>query len=96
MERVESMEFRAPTRPRDLLWRRVHMVVQGGPDGEVFIPSLYAGTHQDEDDRVRLGRATDWRGGQDSPVRGIGQRTFLVGNEDKTILSMREISFTAR
>ena len=35
MERVALIEFRAPVRPRDLLWRRVHIVVRDGPDGEV-------------------------------------------------------------
>ena len=92
MDSVQVMEFRAPTRPRDLLWRRVHMVVRGGPDGEVYLPTSYAGSHKDPDDRVRLGRVTDWRGGEGKPVQGIGQRTFLVGNDDRTILELTEIS----
>ncbi len=62
LERVESVEFRPPERPRDLLWRRAHMIVCGGPDGEVFLPVLYAGSAGDPDDNVRLGRATEWRG----------------------------------
>jgi type VI secretion system protein ImpE len=91
MERVESVEFRAPARPRDLLWQRVHMVVRDGPDGEVYLPTLYAGTHAESDDKLRLGRATDWRGGNGEPVRGIGQRTFLVGDESRTILEIQTI-----
>ncbi len=58
MERVELIEFRPPVRPRDLLWRRVHMVVAGGPDGEVYLPALYAGTHAETEDQLRLGRST--------------------------------------
>ena len=46
------IEFRQPERPRDLLWRRAHMVVRGGPDGEVFLPALYAGSHAEADDRA--------------------------------------------
>jgi type VI secretion system protein ImpE len=42
---------------------------------------------------VRLGRATDWRGGDGSPVRGIGQRMFLVGNEGQSIMEFKEIAF---
>ena len=95
MERVESMEFVAPKRPRDLVWRSVHMVVLGGPDGQVFLPALYAGTHNESDDRLRLGRMTDWRGGDGSPVRGVGQRTFLVGEESPSILELKEITITA-
>ncbi len=69
MERVELLEFAAPRRPRDLLWRTVHMEVRGGPDGEVFLPALYAGASGESDDRLRLGRMTDWRGGGEQGPR---------------------------
>jgi len=92
MERVELVDFRPPERPRDLLWRRAHMIVCGGPDGEVFLPSLYPGSHADTDDRIRLGRFTDWRSGDAGVVRGIGQRTFLVGDEGQPILELENIT----
>ncbi len=92
MERVESIEFRAPARPRDLLWRPARMVVRGGPDGEVYLPALYNGTHAEADDKLRLGLATEWRGGDGAPVRGVGQRTFLVGEESYPILELKEIA----
>jgi type VI secretion system protein ImpE len=93
VERVESVEFRPPQRPRDLIWRRVHMVVRDGPDGEVYLPTLYAGTHAAAEDGLRLGRATDWTGGNGAPVRGMGQRTYLVGDEARTILELKELTF---
>ncbi|MFX8489328.1 type VI secretion system accessory protein TagJ, partial [Acinetobacter baumannii] len=80
-----------PTRPRDLLWPRVHMIVSGGPDGEVYIPALYAGSHADPDERVRLGRVTEWRGGEGAPVRGFGQRTLLFGEEARPLLEIRNV-----
>jgi type VI secretion system protein ImpE len=92
-ERMERIEFHAPERPRDLLWRRAHMVVTDGPDGEVFVPALYYGSHADEDDRIKLGRMTDWRGGEGEPVRGVGQRLFLVGDEARSILEIQDINF---
>ncbi len=92
MERVESIQFRPPERPRDLLWRRALMSVSGGPDGEVFLPALYAGSAADPDDAIRLGRSTEWRGGEGSPARGAGQRTFLVGEDAITILELNEIT----
>jgi type VI secretion system protein ImpE len=92
-ERVERIEFHAPERPRDLLWRRAHMIVIEGPDGEVFVPTLYYGSHADKDDRIKLGRMTDWRGGEGEPVRGFGQRLFLVGEEARSILEIQEITF---
>ncbi|MGO9108459.1 MAG: type VI secretion system accessory protein TagJ [Thermoguttaceae bacterium] len=92
-ERIERIEFHAPERPRDLLWRRAHMVVTDGPDGEVFVPALYYGSEADPDDRIKLGRMTDWRGAEGEPVRGFGQRLFLVGDEARPILEIEEITF---
>jgi type VI secretion system protein ImpE len=94
VEQVELVEFRPPTRPRDLLWQRAHMVVTGGPDGEVYLPTVYAGSHTNPDEKVRLGRVTDWTGGNGAPVRGVGQRTFLVGDQGRAILEMKEIVIT--
>jgi type VI secretion system protein ImpE len=93
IERVEFVEFRTPERPKDLLWRRAHMVVREGPDGEVFVPSLYAQTHSHEDAQLRLGRRTEWIEKEGTPVRGVGQRMFLIGDEAKTILQLKEITF---
>lgn len=92
VDRVEQVEFRAPERTRDLLWRRARMIVRDGPDGEVFLPTLYAGSHAEPGDRFRLGRATDWRGGEGAPVRGIGQRTFLVGDEACPIMELETLT----
>jgi type VI secretion system protein ImpE len=91
MEQIDLIEFRAPKYPRDLLWLPVHMVVRDGPDGEVFLPTLYAGAHEETDDALRLGRATDWRGEEGQPVRGVGQRSFLVGDGDRPILELKQI-----
>jgi len=93
IDQVEYLEIRKPTRPRDLVWVRAHMIVKDGPDGEVYMPTMYAGTHTNEDDRVRLGRSTDWKGKTGEPVRGVGQRTFLVGEEGKTILELGTVNF---
>jgi type VI secretion system protein ImpE len=95
MERVELIEFRPPVRPRDLLWRRVHMVVAGGPDGEVYLPALYAGTHAETEDQLRLGRSTDWREADGGPVRGVGQKMFLLGDETRGILAINDLCFSA-
>ena len=96
LDKVGLVEFRPLERARDLLWRRTHLIVRDGPDGEVYFPTLYPGTQADADDRVRLGRATDWRGGDGAPVRGVGQRTFLAGEASRPILELTEITFTPK
>jgi type VI secretion system protein ImpE len=89
-ESVERIEFHRPVAPRDLLWRRASLTVRDGPDGEVYVPAVYNGSSAASDGSIRLGRATDWidAGG---PVRGVGQRTFLIGGDDRPILSIGTI-----
>ena len=89
---VESLEFRPPARARDLLWRPARLIVRGGPDGEVFLPTLYAGSQAETDAALRRGRATDWRGGTGEPTRGVGLRTFLMGDDSRPILEIHELT----
>lgn len=96
LEMVESIEFREPERARDLIWRPTHLIVRDGPDGEVFLPVLYPGSAASTDPAIRLGRSTDWTGGEGEPVRGIGQRTFLAGEEAVPILEIQSVEFGPR
>jgi type VI secretion system protein ImpE len=94
IERVQTLEFHAPKRPRDLLWRRASMSVANGPDGEVYIPAVYAA----EDaitDALRLGRETDWREADGGPVRGVGQRLFMMGDDAVAMMDLHNLRFRA-
>ena len=93
MENVGSIEFRRPERPHDLLWRRALLNVQDGPDGEVFIPAIYADPKGVGTDQSRLGRMTDWVQNEDSPVLGVGQRTYLVGEAAIPIMELETVTF---
>jgi type VI secretion system protein ImpE len=92
-ERVRSIEFRKPERLRDLIWRRALMSVESGPDGEVFLPATYCPTDVEVDDKVLLGRITEWHGGDAEPMRGVGQVSFLVGDESVPIMQMQSVTF---
>lgn len=94
-ERVASIEFHPPKRPRDLFWRRCTMVVHDGPDGDVYLPALYqSGLHSSDvaaGDSLRLGRATEWT--DTEPVRGIGQRVYLAGEEGVPVQQLASLEF---
>lgn len=89
--RIESMQFHPPRRPRDLAWRRCSMSVAAGPDGDVYIPAIYF-AEGEVDDVFRLGRETGWKdlGGL---VRGLGQRIFLAGEADFSIMQLAQVVF---
>lgn len=90
IENVISLEFHAPQRPRDLFWRRCSMLVRNGPEGDVYLPAMYD-TGDAVSDTLRLGRATQWT--EAVPVRGSGQRVFLIGEEGLAIHELRTVEF---
>lgn len=99
MDRIVSVEFLPVTRPRDLQWRQCKMSVQDGPDGVVYIPALYIDTVVGKPDSEaqaaeQLGRATSWIEKDGEPVRGQGQRLFLVGEQELSIMELAELEFT--
>lgn len=93
-EKIESMQFESVTRPRDLLWRQCHLIVKDGPDGVVYIPVLYQLTDSAENSDAKLGRATDWVGADGELVSGVGQRTFLVGEQELGIMELNSVVFS--
>lgn len=94
IERVQTIEFHPPKRPRDLLWRQAEMSVDDGPYGDVYLPATYFSTDE-ADDQLRLGRGTDWTGGDGQPMRGRGQRMYLVGDEATSIMQITNLEFSA-
>jgi type VI secretion system protein ImpE len=85
---VTSLEMPSPESLADLLWRPVRLTLQNGPPGAVYMPTLYVGSAQDEQEDIRLGRATEWLGGAGTPVRGRGLRMLMVGDEARPILDI--------
>lgn len=90
MESLVEVEFHAPLRPRDLYWRRATILVRKGPEGDVYLPAIYdpAG----DSDALRLGRETVWSEGP-GPVRGSGQKTFLIGDDASEIMAIGSLLF---
>jgi len=78
LERVRRLELLAPRRPLDLLWPAAQLVDVSGAEANVHLPALYAGSHAAQDDRLRLGRMTDWTDAGGVAFRGIGQKVLLA------------------
>lgn len=92
-ERVERLEFARPERPLDLLWRPVRMAVRDAFDADVHMPAIY-GLLDGADDAAILGRRTDWVGEEPAPVRGLGQRTFVLdGDREVGIMELSTVQF---
>jgi type VI secretion system protein ImpE len=90
-ESITEIRFHPPSRPRDLAWRRASISINGGLDGDVYVPVLYGTDRSDLSDALRLGRATEWMA-DGGPVLGLGQRCFLVGEEALGIMELTDMT----
>jgi type VI secretion system protein ImpE len=90
--RFQSIEFAPTERPLDLIWRKATVQINGGPDGEVYMPVRYTVTENWDDD-AKLGRSTQWIDGTPGILRGVGQRLLLLGEQDRSILEITKIEF---
>lgn len=94
--RIIELSFHPSELYHQLLWRRADIRVQDGPDGVVHLPVLYGNQNlKESDDQIKLGRATDWHELPEGPTLGIGQKIWLVGDDDIPILSIKDIATNA-
>lgn len=95
---IVSIEMQAPARLRDLLWAPA--LVRTGPGfqekelGEVLIPVLAPGSSRHPDDAVKLGRETHWQPLEDGQQAPVGQKVFLIDDEEFPLLEVRTLEFS--
>jgi type VI secretion system protein ImpE len=90
LEQVRALALNPPRFPRDLIWLPARLEMADAA-GDVFLPVLYPGSSTHSDPAVQLGRLTDWIAAEGVPVRGVGLRTFLVGDDAVPLLEWREL-----
>ena len=94
-EHIETLAMNPPRYPRDLLWVPARIVLRDGTAGDVHLAALYPSSSGHPDDRVKLGRLTDWVALETGCVLGIGLRTYLADDDVLSILDWRELRVTA-
>lgn len=92
-EQIKRMEIAPPKVLRDLLWANARVEATDGTIGEVYMPSLYEGTSENENDQARLGRMTDWKQIDDNLYRSVGLRLFAVDGEEKSLFEATVVEF---
>ncbi len=95
IESIRELSISAPKTLFDLLWVTAHITTWEGLSLGCYLPVLYPGSYLHEDERVKMGRITDW-----SPLgwplaKGMGQHVFQIGQEEVAILEIREVLFKA-
>jgi type VI secretion system protein ImpE len=92
-EQIKHLQITTPKRLRDLLWVPALLEAHAGPVGEVFLPVLYPDSHRHADERVKLGRMTDWTDAGEGVILGAGQHLFFIDGQDRGILTVHDTEF---
>ncbi len=94
-EEIKELSIASPKTLFDLLWISAHLTTRDGDVMNCYLPVLYNGSFAHRDERVRLGRVTDWESLGEIFSKGSGQHIFQVGEEEIPILEIRDVVFDA-
>jgi type VI secretion system protein ImpE len=94
-DHIQSIEMEAPKRLRDLLWMpamvRTGPAFRGKELGEVLLPVISPLSYREDDDRLKLGRATEWRELASGETAPVGQKMLLIDGEEAPFLELRRL-----
>jgi type VI secretion system protein ImpE len=89
VEQIETLDMNPPRFPRDLIWSPARLEMRKSAAGEVFLPAIYPSSYKDADERIKLGRITEFS--ETAPVLGKGGKLFLAGDDAVPLLEWREL-----
>lgn len=92
-EALRELTVPPPKTLLDLLWTSAQVTTREGLTLNCFLPVLYPESFRHEDDRLKLGRMTDWTDLGLGFHQGFGQHVFQVGDDEVAILEIREAVF---
>lgn len=92
VEAVETLNVTPPAGFLDLLWIPARIAARGAHIGG-YLPVLYPSSYRHADNRVKMGRLTEWVAAEGGLERGAGQHVFLAGDKEMGLLEIREIVF---
>jgi type VI secretion system protein ImpE len=93
LESIRELSIPVPKTFFDLLWISAQITTWEGLALNCYLPVLYPESFLNEDDRMKLGRMTDWTNINGGFLRGMGQHVFQVGEDEVGILEIREMIF---
>ncbi|HIJ88271.1 MAG TPA: hypothetical protein HPP97_11425 [Desulfuromonadales bacterium] len=90
---IRELSVQKPKTLLETIWAPGRIVTWDGLTIECFLPVLYPGTSTFAGDQIRMGRMTDWIDLGNQNYQGVGQHLFMVGNQEKSLLELGEITF---
>lgn len=93
-DRIQKITMEAPADLRDFVWMPAFLTLSTGGEAAALVPARYPGSESHADDRVRLGRITDWADKEGLSI-GVGQRCFATDQGEYAVMDLRELSLSA-
>jgi type VI secretion system protein ImpE len=94
---IANIRELAVTPPRtliDLIWAKGRITTWEGITMGCFLPVLYPNSFTSSDDRIRLGRLTQWQPLGGPYTKALGLHVYDVGGEERSIFELTEAVFT--
>lgn len=92
-EAIRELIITPPKTLLDLLWISAQLTCWDGLTLNCFLPVLYPKSFQQNDDRLKLGRMTDWNDLGHGLYQGIGQQVLQIGDKDMALLEIQKLQF---
>jgi type VI secretion system protein ImpE len=92
---IHELRLDAPEDLRDFVWLPVQLVLANGGEHVGLVPARYPGSHATDDDRIKLGRLTEWRQIGEDAYGGLGQKIWISDVGEHPILSLRGLSVSS-
>jgi type VI secretion system protein ImpE len=94
-DRLRALRLSAPEDLRDLVWLPAEFVFANGGEAVGLVPTRYPGSEISDDDRIRLGRKTEWQEPAAGVFLGLGQRVLTTDAGEYALLDIREIDLAS-
>lgn len=92
VHRIREIRIGDPEDLRDVVWTPVEFAWSNGGETVGLIPTRYPGSENSENERIRLGRMTEWQEPAPGSFTGLGQRMFATDAGEFPILDVRQIA----
>ncbi|GAB6909187.1 conserved hypothetical protein [Desulfosarcina cetonica] len=93
---IRELVVSPPKTLMDLIWAKGRITTWEGLTMGCFLPVCYPRSFESSDDRIRLGRLTEWQPLGGAFARGMGQHVYDVGGTDRAIFEIKEAVFTLK
>jgi len=91
---IRELVVSEPKTLMDLIWAKGRITTWEGLTMGCFLPVLYPNSFASEDERIRLGRLTQWQAIGGNFVKAVGQHVYDVGGTDRSIFELKEVVFS--